>query len=62
MQMVFTREVHTCEAYWTLNHELTYFFHSFSVDGLKSFIIQDDKKVTEKTLFGTEQLQEQTIK
>ena len=28
----------------------------FGVDGLKSFIIQDDKKVIEKILFGTEQL------
>ena len=26
------------------------------MDGLKSFIIQDDKKVIEKILFGTEQL------
>ena len=48
--------------YWTLNHELTYFFSfsffffdSFGVDGLKSFIIQD-KKVIEKILFRTEQL------
>ena len=29
---------------------------SFSEDGLKSFIIQDDKKEIEKILFGTEQL------
>ena len=33
-----------------------FFFHSFGVDGLKSFIIQDDKKVIKKILFGTEQL------
>ena len=33
-----------------------FFFYSFRVDGLKSFIIQDDKKVVEKILFGTEQL------
>ena len=34
---------------------LFYFFYSFRVDGLKSFIIQDDKKVIEKILLETEQ-------
>ena len=33
-----------------------FLFGTFGVDGLKSFIIQDDKKVVEKILFGTEQL------
>ena len=33
-----------------------FFFYSLYMDGLKSFIIQDDKKVTEKILFGTGQL------
>ena len=33
-----------------------FFFESFGVDGLKSFIIQDDEKVIEKILFGTEQM------
>ena len=33
-----------------------FFFYSLYVDGLKSFVIQDDKKVTEKILFGTGQL------
>ena len=33
-----------------------FFYYSFGVDGLKSFIRQDDKKVIEKILFGTEQL------
>ena len=32
------------------------FFDTFSVDRLKSFIIQYDKKVIEKILVGTEQL------
>ena len=32
------------------------FFDTFGVYGLKSFIIQDDKKVVEKILFGPEQL------
>ena len=32
------------------------FFDTFGVDGLKSFRIQDDQKVIEKMLFGTEQL------
>ena len=32
-----------------------FFFNSFGLDGLKAFIIQD-KKVTEKILFGTEQM------
>ena len=31
-------------------------FDSFGLDGLKAFIIQDDKKVIEKVLFGTEQM------
>ena len=33
-----------------------FFFNIFGIDGLKSFIKQDDKKVVEKILFGTEQL------
>ena len=33
-----------------------FFFDTFGVYGLKSFIIQDDKKVVEKILFGPEQL------
>ena len=33
-----------------------FFFYTFGVDGLKSFIIQDGKKVIKKILFGTEQL------
>ena len=33
-----------------------FFFYSFGVDGLKSFIIQDDKIVIEKILLVTEQL------
>ena len=33
-----------------------FFFDSFSVDGLKCFIIQDVQKVIEKILLGTEQL------
>ena len=39
-----------------MNREQTSFFDTFDVDGLKSFIIQDDKKVIEKILFGNEQL------
>ena len=31
-----------------------FFFDSFGLDGLQHFIIQDDKKVIEKILFGTE--------
>ena len=33
-----------------------FFYNTFGVDGLKSFLIQDDKKVIEKILFGTGQL------
>ena len=33
-----------------------FFFDTFGADKLRSFIIQDDKKVIEKILFGTEQL------
>ena len=33
-----------------------FFFDLFGLDGLKTFIIQDDKKVIEKILFGTEQM------
>ena len=31
-----------------------FFFDSFGLDGLKHFIIQDDRNVIEKNLFGTE--------
>lgn len=33
-----------------------FFFDRFGVDYLKSFIIQDDKKMVEKILFGTKPL------
>ena len=33
-----------------------FFFNSFGIDGLKNFIIQDDKKVIEKILFWTDQM------
>ena len=32
------------------------FFDSFGLDGLKGFIIQEDKKVIKKILFGTEKM------
>ena len=34
----------------------TTFFYLFGLDGLKSFIMQDDKKVIKKRIFGTEEL------
>ena len=33
-----------------------FFFDSFGLDGLRHFIIRDDKKVIEKILFGTEKM------
>ena len=52
--------------WWSiLNIELKtdiFFFYSFGLDCLKAFIIQDDKKVIEKILFGTEQMTRVTIK
>ena len=33
-----------------------FFFDAFGLDGLRHFIIQDDKKVIDKVLFGTEQM------
>ena len=33
-----------------------FFFDSFDVDGLKNFVIQDDKKVIEEILFETDQM------
>ena len=33
-----------------------FFFDLFGLDSLRQFIIQDDKKVIEKILFGTEQM------
>ena len=33
-----------------------FFFDSFGLDGLKHFIIQEDRKLIEKDLFGTEQM------
>ena len=31
----------------------TFFFDSFGIDGLKHFIVQDDRKLIERVLFGT---------
>ena len=31
-----------------------FFFDSFGLDGLKHFIVQDDRKIVEKVPFGTE--------
>ena len=33
-----------------------FFFDSFGLDGLKHFIMQDDRKIVEKILFGTEKM------
>ena len=33
-----------------------FFFDSFGIDGLKHFIVQDDKKIIEKILFGREKM------
>ena len=33
-----------------------FFFDSFGIDGLKHFIVQDDRKIIEKVLFGTEKM------
>ena len=43
--------------YLTSNQKQIYcFFDSFGLDGLKGFIIQEDKKVIKKILFGTEKM------
>lgn len=40
-----------------MNCEQTYFFfYTFGVDSLQNFIIQNEKKVIETILFGTEKL------
>ena len=55
--MTLARKVRTGGTYLILNLRQTFFFFdTFGVDGLKSFIIQDDKKVIEKILFGTEKM------
>ena len=33
-----------------------FFFDFFQIEDLKNFIIQDDRKVIEKILFGTQQM------
>ena len=33
-----------------------FFFDSFGIDGLKHFILQDDRKIIKKILFGTEKM------
>ena len=33
-----------------------FFFDSFGLDGLKHFIVQDDRKIVEKVLYGTEKI------
>ena len=41
----------------TLNLETKFiFFDSFGLDGLKHFIIQDDKKIIDKILIGIKQM------
>ena len=52
--MPLARAEHIGGAYSTLNLRLTFF--SFGIDGLKNFIIQDDRKVIEKILFATKQM------
>ena len=39
-----------------MNQKPIFFFDSFGLDGLKDFIVQDDKKILEKVLFGTEKM------
>ena len=39
-----------------LNQKLVYFFGLFGTDGLKHFIIQYDKSVIQKILFGNEKV------
>ena len=41
--------------YLTLNQRMI-FFDTFSIEGLKHFIIQDGKKIVEKNLIGTEKM------
>lgn len=40
--------------HWTANRPI--FFYTFGVDSLQNFIIQNEKKVIETILFGTEKL------
>ena len=37
-----------------MNQKQIFFFDSFGLDGLKHFIVQDDQRIIEKILFGTE--------
>ena len=39
-----------------------FFFNSFGIDGLKHFLVQDDEKIIEKILFGTEKMTRTDIK
>ena len=39
-----------------------FFFDSFGIEGLKHFIIQDDKKIVEEILLGIEKRTDQTKK
>ena len=45
----------------TMNLEMI-FFLSFGLDSLKHFIIQDDKKIADKTLIGIEQTNKTDLK
>ena len=51
IQTPVAREERTGGAYSTLNFGDIFFFDSFGLDGLKNFIIQDDRKCIEKILF-----------
>ena len=40
----------------TLNQKQIYSCYFFGIDGLKHFIVQDDREIIEKLLFGTEKM------
>ena len=42
--------------YWILNQKMNCFLYSFSLQGLKDFIIQDDKRTIDKILVGIDKM------
>ena len=46
---------HIGGVYLILNQKLI-FFNSFGTDSLKHLVVQDDRKIIEKILFGTEEV------
>ena len=58
IQTIAKKIEHTGGAYSILNQTQTFFFYSYGLDGLKHFIIQDDRKIIDKILIEIDKMDE----